>query len=170
MACDSCWTCGDTVDTLATKIDRLRSGALLGSAGDNDGRTVRGLFETVRTSKQIPPRESLLAIRCDYMGLLVLPDGKIFKISTTLIHPDHFDQAFQETADDVGVWETNSLFAAIGSGSSFALAAMEAGMDARAAVRIACKYDIHSRPPIYSMSLVQKKFGRVLTKNRARAS
>ena len=39
-------------------------------------------------------------------------------------------------------------FQAIGSGSNFALGAMEMGADPKKAVQVACKYDCYSCPPV----------------------
>ena len=44
-------------------------------------------------------------------------------------------------------------FAAIGSGTKLALAAMDMGASAAKAVEIACKYDLYSRPPIVTERL-----------------
>ena len=46
----------------------------------------------------------------------------------------------------------NAPFYAIGSGPEYALGAMETGADAVAAVRIACKYDVYSEPPIMTLA------------------
>jgi len=145
MACDSCWTYGGTVDTLSTKITRLSSGALLGCAGQNDSRAVIALLDKVKTPNQIPSYEAIMAIRGDILGLLVLPRGRIYKISTTITSPENWDEGM----DDFGMWEVGGTFSAVGSGGDVAMIAMECGKSARDAVRIACKYDLYSRPPIH---------------------
>ena len=38
MACDSCWNDNDLVVVLATKLEKLPSGAIIGMSGDSDGR------------------------------------------------------------------------------------------------------------------------------------
>lgn len=59
----------------------------------------------------------------------------------------------EENEEDLGIWEVEHYYTAIGSGSDFAIGAMEAGADARKAVRIACKRDMNSRLPVHSLSL-----------------
>ena len=87
MACDSCWTYGGTVDTLTTKIIRLSSGGLFGTAGQNDSRAVNALVDKVKTPAQLPSYETLMCVRADVLGLLVLPKGRVYKIATTIISP-----------------------------------------------------------------------------------
>lgn len=149
MACDSCWTYGGTVDTLATKINRLSSGALFGQAGQNDGRGLVALLDKVKTPGQLPSYEALMALRADVLGLLVLPKGRIFKVSTTIVAPENWDAEM----DDYGLWEITGPFSAIGSGGDMALVAMECGKSAREAVRIACKFDPNSRGPVHVVDL-----------------
>lgn len=152
MACDSCWSYDDAVDTHQPKIKYLTSGALLGSAGDNDSRELEFLFDRVKTESNLPTKAQLLALRVDYLGLLVLPKGKVFKVGSTHISEANWDKGFDE---DIGVWEIASEFAAIGTGSRWAMGAMAAGKSAVDAVRIACKFDLNSRTPVYQYPLVQ---------------
>jgi ATP-dependent protease HslVU (ClpYQ) peptidase subunit len=151
MACDSAWTCGGTVDTLTTKIERLSSGALLGMAGQNDGRALSALLDKVKTPAQLPDYETIMNLRASLMALLVLPKGKIYKIETTVVSPENWSE---DSPDGTfGLWEITGPIAAVGSGGDLALAVMEAGKGAKDAVRIACKYDINSRLPIHTMTL-----------------
>ncbi len=150
MASDSCWTCGDNIDSLMSKVTRLASGALLGQAGDNDARAVERLFDKIKTPAGFPSRDELLRIRLDYSGLLVLPKGRIFKISLTHASEAHWGGDFKE---DVGLWEISGVIASIGSGRDYALGAMAAGKSAKEAVQIACRYDINSRPPVHTITL-----------------
>jgi hypothetical protein len=99
----------------------------------------------------MPSYESLMTIRADVLGLLVLPKGRVYKIATTIISPENWD----ETMDDYGLWEITGPFAAVGSGGDMALAAMECGKLAREAVRVACKFDPNSRPPIHVQPLAK---------------
>jgi ATP-dependent protease HslVU (ClpYQ) peptidase subunit len=149
MACDSCWTYGGTVDTLTTKISRLSSGALFGTAGQNDGRSLVAMLDKVKTPAQLPSYESLMALRADILGLLVLPKGRVYKIATTMTSPENWDSEME----DYGLWEISGPFAAVGSGGDMALVAMDCGKSARDAVRIACKYDPNSRAPVHMASL-----------------
>lgn len=151
MACDSAWTCGGTVDTLTTKIERLSSGALLGMAGQNDGRALTAMLDKAKTPAGLPSYEAIMNLRASLMGLLVLPKGKIFKIETTVLSAENWSE--DNPDGTFGIWEITGPFAAVGSGGDCALAAMEAGKGAVDAVRIACKYDINSRPPIHQMAL-----------------
>jgi hypothetical protein len=151
MSCDSAWTYGGTIDTLSTKITRLSSGGLFGTAGQNDSRSVVALVDKIKTPSQLPSYEALMAIRADVLGLLVLPKGRVYKIATTITSPENWS----EDMGDFGLWEISGPFAAVGSGGDAALVAMECGKKAQDAVRIACKYDPNSRPPIHSMPLAK---------------
>lgn len=155
MACDSCYSYMNTVDTLSRKIYRLKSGGLLGQAGANDGREIVRLLDKVRNYREMPLLSKLLEIRVDFLGLLILPSGRKFKIATTFISPDNWDTDLEK--EDFGCWEVEMPFTAIGSGGDVALGAMAAGCNARQAVAIACRYDINSRPPIHSMNLKGKQ-------------
>lgn len=152
MAGDSCWSYDDAVNSLATKIHRLSSGALLGGAGDNDARLYAKLLDKVKTPSGLPSRADILAIRCDYLGLLVLPRGRMFKIAGTHLSEANWGGDFK---DDIGIWEINAPFAAIGTGRPFALGAMAAGKSAQDAVRIACRFDLNSRPPVHAIKLIK---------------
>lgn len=149
MACDSAWTYGGTVDTLTTKIERLSSGALLGMAGQNDGRILSVMLDKVKTPAGLPSYQAIMDVRADLMALLVLPKGKVYKIETTILAPENWDP----DASGFGLWEITGPFAAVGSGGDCALTAMECGKSAFDAVRIACKYDINSRGPVHKMAL-----------------
>lgn len=149
MACDSCWTCGGTVDTLTTKIVRLSSGGILGCAGQNDSRPVIQLLDKVKTPAQIPSYDSIMSIRASILGLFVLPKGRVYKIATTITSPENWEEGME----DFGIWEITGPFAAVGSGGDMALAALECGKPSKDAVRVACKYDPNSRPPIHVVTL-----------------
>jgi len=149
LATDSCWTFGDTQTTSLIKVRRLASGALLGGAGDNDDRSVVTLLDKVKTFEKLPSKADLAATRCCFVGLLVLPRGKVVMIDIEPIEGyTHFDAQ---------VWEANRGIAAIGSGSRYALGAMAAGKSAKDAVAIACRFDINSRPPVHTMALQPKR-------------
>lgn len=153
MACDSCWSYSGRVDTLQRKIVRLKSGALLGQSGANDARDVLALLQNVKTAAQLPSLEALLSVRADFMGLLVVPSGRIFKIATTFISPDNWDSTMD--GEDLGAWEINAPFAAVGSGGDLALVAMDCGKSAVQAVEKACKYDMNTRGPVHTFDLKQ---------------
>lgn len=152
MACDSCWSYDEGVDTQMTKVRRLSSGALLGSAGDNDSRAIERLLDKCKTPQSLPDRSALMTIRCDYLGILVLPRGRVFKVAATHVSEANWDASFQE---DLGIWEVNAPFTSVGSGSRWAMGAMAAGKSALDAVRIACRFDLHSKAPVYHYSISQ---------------
>jgi len=154
MACDSCWSDNEAVDTQQTKVRRLSSGALLGSAGDNDSRQIERLFDKVKTPTGLPDKAAILALRVSYSGIIVLPRGRVYKIGATHVSEAHWDSEMDE---DIGVWEINAAFVACGSGKEFALGAMAAGKSAHEAVKIACRFDINSRTPTYAYHLLVPK-------------
>lgn len=150
MACDSCWSYDDGVDSLQTKIKRLSSGALLGSAGDNDSREIEALLDKVGTPNKLPTKGQLLTVRVDYLGLLVLPRGRVFKVGATHVSDANWDKDFDE---DIGIWEISGPFASVGTGSRWAMGAMAAGKGALDAVKIACRFDLNSKAPAYHYDL-----------------
>ena len=146
MAADSCWTGDDLHETSQTKIIRLSSGALLGGSGDNDSREIHALLDKVKSVKQMPTRTQLAALRASFSGLLVLPNGSVFKISA--------DFGEKEADSDYGIWPVGRRgIAAAGSGGHLAIGAMAAGKSAPEAVAIACAWDINSRLPVHSVPL-----------------
>lgn len=146
MACDSCWTGDEMHEVSQNKIVRLSSGALLGGSGDNDSREIYTLLDKVRTAKHLPTRTQLAVLRASFSGLLVLPNGSIFKISA--------DFGEKESDSDYGIWPVGRRgIAAAGTGCHFAIGAMVAGKSAAEAVAIACSWDINSRLPVHVMEL-----------------
>lgn len=151
LACDSCWATIDGLQEVSmTKIRFLKSGALLGCAGEGDSRDVELLIENVKTEKDLPLRSELQRLKLDFQGLIVLPNGKVFIIETSET-PDKKDA-------EVGVYQLNRGFAAVGTGKELAFGAMAAGKGAIEAVQITCEWDINCRPPIHSLELPLKKF------------
>lgn len=150
MACDSCWTDNECQVISRTKIRRLSSGALLGSAGGNDSRWFEDALDKVKKSSQLPSYEALHAIRQDFAGLLVLPCGEVWSISTAKFDTKGADE-------EIGCWLINFPYAAVGSGGEVAIGAMGHGASAVEAVRVACRHDINSKPPIHSLRLRRKK-------------
>jgi ATP-dependent protease HslVU (ClpYQ) peptidase subunit len=151
MACDSCWTHGDTQVVSLIKIKRLSSGALLGQAGDNDARAMETLLDKIKDPKKLPTREELSKTLVDFIGLLALSKGGVFVVANGPV-----DQAGWPTSDgDVGIWPATTMggYAAVGSGGDHALAAMDAGATAKEAVQIACRRNVSCRPPVHIMKL-----------------
>jgi len=148
MACDSCWTDANWLHgTSLTKITRLKSGALLGEAGDNDSRAVVKLLQSVKTFDQMPAALELAATKVDCASLLMFPNGDVAMITIDL----------QENTSDLihkaGAWLVNRGGAAVGTGAAVAIGAMDAGKSAREAVEIACRRDPNSKAPVHSVAL-----------------
>lgn len=154
MACDSCWSFGDTQVASLIKIKRLSSGALLGGAGDNDGRAMEALLDKIKDPRKLPSRIELATTKDNFMGLLALP-GKagVWVVSTGPVDEMGFPKGED---DDFGVWPATTMggYAAIGSGSDFALSAMDAGASAKLAVEIACRRNLSCRLPVHVRRLI----------------
>lgn len=160
MACDSCWaTCG-TQDVSANKIVRLASGALLGSAGDNDAREMYRLLDNVKDPRKLPSRKELALTRLDYEGLLAFPKGGVWMISTgrhdETGYPLDYDGA-SASDYDYGCWPATTMggYAACGSGGELARGAMAGNpnLTAHQAVLIAIKHNVHCRAPVHVFKL-----------------
>lgn len=145
MACDSCWASGGLQTTSLTKIDRLSSGALFGAAGDGDIRALLALIDKIKSPNKLPTKAELAATRCEATGIIAFKTGQVWMISVEK-QGEHFEAM---------VWPANRNIAGVGSGGELAVGAMAAGKNAAEAVRIACRYDINSRPPVHSVKLTQ---------------
>lgn len=146
MAWESCVSeDGHRVFSMSDKVVRLKSGALLGGAGDYDDRAVRAVLEGIKSYEKMPTAAALAATKTDYAGLLVLPRGDI--VSVQCGYCDDTREWYGE------VMKVQAKAYAIGSGSSWALAAMDNGKSAHQAVAYACTRDNNSRPPIYKLEL-----------------
>jgi len=157
LAGDSCWAADSLVDTLSKKIVRLKSGALLGEAGDFDTRHMHKLLNTIKRYEDLPTLKELQEINLTYLGLLILPDGTIVKIETVAQASTNSKTRRKGVEEDsAGLYIVEDKFTAIGSGKELALGAMEMGATARQAVMVACKRDINSRPPVWTLSLPKK--------------
>lgn len=125
LASDSRVTTKDFVESdTDTKIWRLRDGSLFGSSGDYMGGLIlfRSLVESLKAKKFVLPERNLKGTK----ALFISKQG------------DQFYFEFH-------TWELRKdEYLAIGSGGKFALAAMDAGADAKTAVRIGMKRDIYS--------------------------
>lgn len=158
MACDSCWTYGDTQVASLVKIKRLTSGALLGQAGDNDCRAIEALLDKIKDHNRLPSKVDLATTKDSFMGLLALPRGGVYVICSGKV-----DETGWPVDDDgdYGIWLATSMggYAAVGSGSDFALAAMDGsrGVTAQRAVEIACRRNINCRLPVHTFKLIEEK-------------
>lgn len=155
MACDSCWATHGTQTVSAIKIKRLSSGALLGSAGDNDSREMEKLLDKIKNPEKLPSRAELAATKLDYEGLLAFPRGGVWFISTGPHNDAGYPDESENEQGDFGCWPASTMggYAACGSGADYALAAMDAGANAKLAVEIACRRNIHCRLPVHVRSL-----------------
>ena len=154
MACDSCWASNGTQTVSMIKIKRLTSGALLGSAGENDSRDMERLLDKIKGPDKLPSRQDLIALRISYAGLIAFQRGGVWSIETGRVDDAGYPTEADEESD-MGVWPAATMggYAACGSGMDYALAAMDAGATARQAVEIACKRNIHCRPPVHVRKL-----------------
>lgn len=164
MACDSCWaTCG-TQDVSANKIVRLSSGALLGSAGDNDAREIYTLLDKIKDPHKLPSRKELASTRLDYEGLIAFPKGGVWLIATGR-HDDAgypLDYDGSSSSDyDFGCWPATTMggYAACGSGGDLARGAMAGNpsLSAKGAVEVAIKHNINCRGPVHVFKLHAKQ-------------
>lgn len=145
MASDSCWTLGNVQVTSKNKIYRLNSGALLGQAGDNDCREMEYFLDKIKVAKNIPTRRALMDLRLEFSGILALPDGSLWRVTS---REDPLDYK-----DEVGFTPITRKIVACGSGNEFAYGAMLAGGSALEAVKIAAEFDINTRGPFHSARL-----------------
>lgn len=157
MACDSCWATNGTQNVSAIKIVRLASGALLGSAGDNDCRVIYDLLDKVKSPLKLPTRSELASTKIEYDGLLAFQKGGVWQVCTG----KHNDAGYAEDDEvDFGCWPATTMggYAAVGSGADCALSAMDASphVSAKRAVEIACRRNIYCRLPVHFMRLVEK--------------
>lgn len=154
MACDSCWASYGTQTVSAIKIKRLNSGALLGSAGENDSREMETLLDRIRDPRKLPSRKDLIDLRLSYEGLIAFKKGGVWMISTGKVTEAGYAD---DDDEDMGVWPATTMggFAACGCGSDYALAAMHAhkSVTAHQAVRIACTLNVNCRLPVHAMRL-----------------
>lgn len=148
MASDSAWTMGNKFIKSATKLLRLKSGAIIGGAGDNDHRDILPLLQTVRKFDDFPRRADLINMRIDLEIIIALPNGEVY-VLTTREKEDDYDT-------EVGVVEIPSKVISVGSGWELALAYMDAGHSAYNAVSYAIRRDPNSRFPIHQLELKRK--------------
>lgn len=142
MASDSSWVGDDGIqDTSLTKIVRLSSGALWGSAGDADDRELLALLQHVKKPAQLPTKRQILELKWEGVALIVFPSGDAWKVQGG------------EKAEDCAVWPCNRGYAAVGSGAHLAIGYMGKGGSARDAVAFACRFDPNSRLPVHYMPL-----------------
>lgn len=146
MACDSAWQdVNGGLATSMTKIVRLPSGALLGGAGAADDRAVVKILEKCKTFAQLPTAKELADTEVDYHGLIAFPNGTVAQIEVEM---DDKHGRWSASAHPVNVGGTS-----VGSGSGYAIGAMDAGATAKRAVECAIKRDPQSRGPVHVVPL-----------------
>lgn len=124
LVSDSRETSGERVDTdRCKKIYRLPDGSLYAGSGEsaNIMHLHQELIKATRSKKKVLPNVQLKGIH----AILVENKKKVY---------------FYEK----GIWTQFTYHHSIGTGSHYALAAMDHGASAEEAVRIACKRDIYS--------------------------
>ncbi len=137
LAGDSATTESGTLISLAPKVHKLKSGAIVGYAGDADSRALHKLLDKVKRPEELPSVSKLRELKQDHAAIIVFPSGKVYAIDVG-----------NDKGDYCGVCEIVAEYYAIGSGGLVAMAAMAAGASAMKAVSIACDLDIHTRAPV----------------------
>ena len=127
--------------TNCKKIFRLANRALVGTAGDDDDRTVRDLLGKA-TPRKMPTRQQLADTKTNFHGILIFPKGHVFVIEVGVLQFGNSDEWFGSVSPI-----TDELVA-VGHGQQYAYGAMEAGADPLKAVRITCKRDTTCALPV----------------------
>lgn len=148
LASDSCISEFGFYAGSAKKLFRLKSGGMLGTAGDADCRAVINVLDSIKDGADLPTRVELEALKTDGTYLLVLPDKTTWLISMG------FD-------DDIKSWkaevfEAKTKYVVAGHGGDFAKMAMYLGKTAPQAIKEACKWSLACRPPVQTMKLEDK--------------
>jgi hypothetical protein len=132
------------------KLYILDSGAILGTAGDDDIRKLLKLLNKASTPSELPSKKKLAGTKTDFKGILVFPGGEVFIIQVA--RPEGLEEAVTEWTGYV--CEIKDTMCAVGSGAQVAYGAMEAGKTASEAVEIACRRDPFSALPVQTKKLV----------------
>lgn len=143
LAGDSCWSDNGLVTTRASKLFRLKSGGVIGEAGDADSREMRELFTEVTGEDTMPTRKQLLEVGIDYHGLLVLADGSVWDVSVDIKN------------NDAGLYPVREPYYAVGAGKMLALGVMWKGGTAEEAVQCACESHTDCCLPVTTLSLTK---------------
>lgn len=128
----------------AKKLFRLKSGGILGTAGDVDCRALMALLDGVKDYDDLPSKQELEATRTEFTGLLWLPNKKMVEIGIT---------ADQEARFFAYVMEINERYAAIGHGEQYARAILSSGGSSKDAVKAAIRHSSACGGPIQEMKL-----------------
>jgi len=128
--------------TNCRKIFRLKNGALLGTAGDDDARLLMKLLSSA-TPRNMPSRQALAETKTGFHGIMVFPKGQVFVVGV----------GYASYTDSDGEWDgwvspITDEFVAVGHGQQYAYGVMEHGGTAIEAVRCACKRDTTCALPL----------------------
>lgn len=128
------------------KLFRLKSGAVLGTAGDADWRDILNLLDSAEHGYDLPSRHDLSVLRTHFHGLIWLPDRSIWEIS------------IEQDEEERHVWyasvtEVKEKKAAVGCGADNAMGVLDNGGSARDAVKAAIKRDVFCGGPLQCMTL-----------------
>lgn len=159
LAADSRATDDDGLVLKTTKLYELPNGSFCGAAGDADVRDVLAILGRKtwtssinhscasgvgRTPIKLPSRASLIKTKTNCTILWVFPNGdKVYRVQIENNSTDNSDSGW-----GAEVLEIEDGYAAVGSGSAYALGAMVSGKTAVEAVRAACKLDVNCGLPL----------------------
>lgn len=132
------------------KLYKMKSGAILGTAGDADARELISLFDACETEVDLPSKLALMMTRTDFEGLLWLPDRTLWSVNTKREEDDI-------TVWDASIFEIKEKVAVAGSGGKYALGVLDHGGTAVEAVKVAIKRDSCCGGALQIMVLETKK-------------
>ncbi len=148
MASDSCITGKGIQEASIAKILRTSAGAIIGWSGDADNRAVLALLDKVKTSRNLPTKQEIMACVTDFSLIMAFRPNDVWFVECDEEENGRFSAS---------ICPANLSYAATGSGAHLVYGAMAAGKSARDAVVIACKFDSYSKLPVHSMSFEPKK-------------
>lgn len=130
------------------KLFRLGNGSVIGTAGNADIRDMLAILDKASLSK-LPTKLKLASHAALFKGLWLFPGGELFRVSVEAI----------DTRWEAEILPILDPWAAVGSGSAYALGAMVAGKTAVEAVRIACRLDNNCGMPSFHITLASLNNG-----------
>lgn len=140
----------DDMKIRSQKIEHLKNGTVVGTAGDSDCREVLGVLGRASMSR-MPSRASLIKTQTEFDGIWIFPDPlAIFMVSI-----EH--EAGKWTAEIRPMLDD---WAAVGAGAKYAAGAILAGKSAIDAVKIACRLDVNCGLPVESYKITSVKAGK----------
>lgn len=150
MVSDSLSTIDNKRFSMCQKLFKLKSGAILGTAGESDAREIIALLDTCETEVDLPSRLSLSMCRAEFCGLLWLPDRTLWSVD--IIQDEH-----QHEIWNASVVQVKGKIAAVGCGADNALGVLALGGTAVESVKSAIKLDVFCGGPVQRMTLDVKK-------------